>query len=582
MNAQRIVPVWWLSMAPDTPSRGYWDQQIVEDLVSGLVFDHGLSFINHVGAGWLPVFYEGRGAVVVVPGRSHVGYEQQITEAIAPLPWVLLIVTGDEEHRFRWMDVTHPRMRRWVQTPDPRQDSGADGFLPVGWTPHTTNNAAYHEALWPLGSSDPRSREVLWSFCGQVTHQRRQQCVDALTRIGDKLGAHRLVGTAGFTQGLAANAYAAVLGDSKVVLCPSGPVTVDTFRVCEALQMGAVPVLDTRTPKADESDYWRLVFGEHPLPMIDDWATVGGAILDAAKPARQLQVAAWWSRWKAELGETFARTVRDLAGIPDEPDDMITVIVATSPTEAGHNRHTVDTFASVRRHLPRARVIIAADGVRPEQEHLREQYEGELFVWLWPPTPGVSVSALDAWGHQALSVKAAVQHAKTPTLLFMEHDTPLTDGEIPWRDAALAVMNGEMDVLRFHHEAQIHPEHRWLMVDLEPRVVAGVPVMFTAQWSQRPHVANTGFYRWMLSRYFGRESRTMIEDTMHGVLQVAWMEHPDEFRATWPVAIYAPDGTMVRHTHIDGRGDSPKWDMIYEYDGPVPEGAPYPTSKRSE
>lgn len=582
MNAQRIVPVWWLSMAPDTPSRGYWDGQIVEDLVSGLVFDHGLSFINHVGAGWLPVFYEGRGAVVVVPGRSHVGYEQQITEAIAPLPWVLLIVTGDEEHRFRWMDVTHPRMRRWVQTPDPRQDSGADGFLPVGWTPHTTNNDAYHLAHWPPGSRPPLTRDVLWTFAGQVTHPRRQQCADALRRIMDKLGRHDMIETAGFTQGHDPKRYAAMLASAKVAPCPSGPVTVDTFRVCEALQMGAVPVLDNRTPKADESDYWRLVFGDHPLPTIDDWSTVGGAILDASKPARQLQVAAWWSRWKAELGERFARTVRDLAGIPDEPDDLITVVVATSPTETGTNRHTVETIASVRRHLPRARVIIAADGVRPEQEHLRERYLRELFVWLWPGDRGVSLSALDEWGHQALSVKAAVRHVTTPTILFMEHDTPLTDGEIPWAAAAKVVLQGDLDVLRFHHEAQIHPEHRWLMVDLEPVDVGGVPVMHTMQWSQRPHLANTGFYKWMLGKYFGRESRTMIEDAMHGVVQVAWMEHPAEARSWWKLGIYAPAGTMVRHTHSDARGDAPKWDMIYEYDGPIPEGAPYPTSKRSE
>ena len=81
----------------------------------------------------------------------------------------------------------------------------------------------------------------------------------------------------------------------------------------------------------------------------------------------------------------------------------------------------------------------------------------------------------------------------------------------------------------------------------------------------------------ILEKYFGLDSRTMIEDVMHGVLFNlyknrgidGWMEHK--------FSIYAPGGSIQRSYHLDGRGDREKYEMIYDYDGDVPEFAPAKT-----
>lgn len=574
-------------MVVDTPPRSYWDQTIVEDLLSGRLYNHGLRFDHREGR----VGPAGdRGAVVVVPGRSHAGHEHEVAAALAELPWVLLIVTGDEERRFRWQDISHPRMRVWVQTPDTSADAHADGFLPVGWSPPVRD--------WLGTHGDPADvRPLWWAFLGQVTHQRRREAVWALEAITDPLRRMTsLVKTDRFLGGVLPEEYVSEMSQARFAPCPSGPVTVDTFRASEAFELGCVPLLDLRTPHREDPGYWPLVAGsEPPVPMIDSWADVPVimAVIDDADGwyAAAVQARAWWGRVKARWAETFARQVRDLASIPDEVDDLVTVVMSVSPIQDHPATAMIEeTIRSVRWHLPRAKIVLACDGVRPEQADLAADYREHLLGLLrWAhdgamDPPNIVVHVEDVHRHQALTTKAALDHVRTPLLLFVEHDTPLAPVPIHWPELVRAVFDGTMNVVRFHHEADVHPEHRWLMVDVERRVVAGAPVMQTMQWSQRPHLADAGFYRAMLRGYFGENARTMIEDTMHGVLDFWWREHGRTGADRWRVFLYAPEGSMVRSYHMDGRGDAPKYDMVYEYpdNDQVPEGAPHPTSRRSD
>jgi hypothetical protein len=76
------------------------------------------------------------------------------------------------------------------------------------------------------------------------------------------------------------------------------------------------------------------------------------------------------------------------------------------------------------------------------------------------------------------------------------------------------------------------------------------------QWSQRPHLASTAFYRQMIKNYFNPKSRTMIEDVIHGVViescrkdaVMGWYS-----RRLW---IYTPEGNIKRSYHLDGRRSS--------------------------
>ena len=116
------VPVLWWTSNPGVAARGYWDQALLEDLLSGALWrvPGGLRFEPHFHM--LPEACErgpNFGAVVVVPGRMENGGCAQLQRLVADMPWVLLIVTSDEESSFPWWEVEHPRMLVWAQTPHP-------------------------------------------------------------------------------------------------------------------------------------------------------------------------------------------------------------------------------------------------------------------------------------------------------------------------------------------------------------------------------------------------------------------------------------------------------------------------------
>jgi hypothetical protein len=399
-------------------------------------------------------------------------------------------------------------------------------------------------------------------------------------------------GTAGPKQeGLAPEAYAEALSRTRVAPAPSGPVIPDSFRLFEALEAGALPIADTVTSAhGHEPTYWHAVCGgEPPFPTTDSWEKLP-QLLEQARadwPANVNRATAWWGSRKRELALGLDATVRRLAGVraPDEGDDEITVVITTSPTPTNPSTESIgEVYRSVRERLGHnAEVIIAADGVRPELEHRRQAYEEYLRALIYTAhhEENMVVLRFDEWRHQALTTAAALEHVVTPLVLFLEHDTPLQGPSPDWDACGYALHDGVADLIRFHHESRVLPEHEHLMIG-DPDEVEGVWLRPTVQWSQRPHLARTLWYRQQLATYFGSRSRTMIEDTMHGVVDYHWRTFGtpgwEQFRL-W--LYHEPDehGSIQRSGHLDGRGDDPKFPMRYAYDGEQPPGAPAPSRR---
>ena len=65
--------------------------------------------------------------------------------------------------------------------------------------------------------------------------------------------------------------YYNVLSDSLFTLCPMGWINMDSFRICEALEMGSIPIVLRDVSKYD---YYKNVFGEHPFIIGDTWEEV--------------------------------------------------------------------------------------------------------------------------------------------------------------------------------------------------------------------------------------------------------------------------------------------------------------------
>lgn len=585
------VPVLWISRHPDILARGYADEGFLEAMLARSTWrpPHPVTFEHHEVRGRR--FPHVEGALVVLPARHHASAEDVawLRRELRTLQWSVVVLAGDEEWIFPWRSIPEsPRQRVWTMQPEQGHER-LSGRIPGGWYPGTdTALAAQIERA--------HERPLDWMFAGQVTHERRQQCVAMLRRLNaDRPGRGLLHETDGYLRGMPQSEYWSLLAGAKVVPCPSGPCTVDTARALEALEAGAVPVVDAIRPRGDQFDYWSLCFGDdHPLITIEDWSTfpqVMDAIL-ADWTRISNQTFAWWQAWKRRITTQMDTDLRDVARAPrvardladrGTPDDRITVLVTTSPIPAHPQTGVIhETIASIREQLPHAQILIGVDGIRPEQAHQRGDYDEYVRRLLWFANNNwhnVLPVLMPEWLHQAGTTRRLLDLVDTDHVLFVEHDTPVC-GQIDWSGICDVIDRGWANAIRLHIESDIIPEWQHLMLDRETRWIAiddahdHVPLRRTVQWWQRPHVASTAFYRDQVMPIFGESSRTMIEDVMYGIV---WHAHQDEGEAgwdRWKVWVYTPEGDMRRSRHLDGRNGDPKFDMTFAYAGVPPRGAP--------
>lgn len=190
--------------------------------------------------------------------------------------WVIFVSVGDEADQFPLHLLAHHNCVIWTQTPKAGGTNAAtaDRYLIEGYP---------HDERGILAALPPVEKDLHWFFAGQVTHPRREQCVTALEASRDPFrGGNQhyefaitsiLVKTKSFGSGLSHETYYDFMRRAKIVPCPAGPATPDSFRMAEALEAGCVPVLDAFSPGDHRVEgYWDLVFGpDHPFFVIEDW-----------------------------------------------------------------------------------------------------------------------------------------------------------------------------------------------------------------------------------------------------------------------------------------------------------------------
>lgn len=557
------LPIIWLSYHEGIDAIGPWDTRILVDLFDGSLFPHCLSFHSQVftdpAPGWRNRIVGGERdrVIVVLPARHHANDVPRLNDDLAQFDSVLLILCGDEDARFPWRELSHPNLRLWVQMPDPSHYAGCHGFFFGNGSPAQPRH--YSNGI----------RDTPWMFSGQDTHQRRHACVEMLKQRTD---AGFLIPTGGFGQGMPPGDYARQLAATWICPAPAGPRSVDTFRAYEALEAGAIPIVEAAN-RSDQQNYWTFVYGSNPLPTIENWERQGSDMIDRLYADRYYMAAvcsAWWQQQKMRMARQLENEAL-LLGMIESIPTMVTAIVSTSPVPATpsitHLKATVDSIRDV--FGERTGIIIACDGVRPEQAEMEPLWnQARLAICDFAARyPSIVPYISPEWKHQALLARTVLDHFAleiNPVLLFCEHDTPLvTDWPIDVDGCVEYLRQGVLDMIRFHHEALILPDHEHLMVDHDTVHLwkGGAPVRRTIQWSQRPHLATTNYYRNALYGAFTETSRTMIEDKMHSVCQTEpWTRNR--------LAIYHPDaesfeGNIKRSYHLDARGDAPKFDMRF-------------------
>lgn len=227
-----------------------------------------------------------------------------------------------------------------------------------------------------------------------------------------------------------------------------------------------------------------------------------------------------------------------------------TVLIPTSPIPSHPDTSIIEeTIQSIRDRV-QCEILVMCDGVRPEQGNMDDAYNEYLRRLIFYSEHWGIRPLIYPWLHQAGVTKATLPLVTTPTFLFVEHDTPLV-GEIPFGRIIPMVESAAVNVLRFYFDVTIHPDHQHLMIGTG--TIQHVTMTFTRQWSQRPFVANTEWFRQMMKRWFSNNSRCFIEDRVHGPSQ-------NEPWGNWRIALYTPDGDIKRSTHTDGRAGLPKYD----------------------
>lgn len=517
-----MIKIEWLSFKKGTPPKGYWDMAFIEDVLASLEQ------------------YESDRVVCIIPGAYQYDKYKEINRYISEYSKVLVIITSDEESKFDTTQLSHPDMVIYSTYANKGKNRNVDFWLPLGYTPHTRNT------LKNLGLP---KKDLNWFFSGQVTHDSRRQLVEKLKET-DIVG--ELIETHGFSQGLEKEDYIACMWRAKIVPSPAGAVSADAFRTYEALESAAIPL-------PEDPSYYSMLFDNLPFAVEKDWSILPSYINDYVGRYPQLnnEVFAWWQLQKRNIRERFKQDL----GIKED----LTVIIPTSPIKRHPDMSILEeTIENVRKQLPDTEIIITFDGVRKEQKSLDDRYQEYIRRVLWKTNfewKNVTPIVFREHKHQVGMARETIKIVNTPVILYVEHDAPIVpDRDIEWDKLIDIVKGSEANMIRFHFEEAVHPEHEYLTLDKIPKEVGGVKLIRTAQWSQRPHLANTAFYRRMLYKHFTPQANSMIEDKMHGVLAGAYLQKGKAGWNDFRVWMYAPDGGYKRSYHTDGRDSAKKYD----------------------
>lgn len=285
------VPVWTYPK----DSAGSWDMGIVHEMLGPLGEDE-------------PWDLKQTGGVVILAGQHCVNDAEQLAKDIGEMPWCLTVVCSDEEALFPVellpRDEHHTIWGQYHARPE------FERVIPIGTPPGTTEVLAKIEATHPTRMGDV-------FFGGQDTHERRHELLDVMKDMACdsvRYGNLTWAATTGFREGLSQDRYLAAMRDTRIAPCPSGPHSLDSFRLYEALAAGALPVVELCTPHGDERGFWDAMFGPgNPLPQVWSWHE----LVDLAPywkqgivwGPRRDEVREWWAQYRKRLAWDFAETI---------------------------------------------------------------------------------------------------------------------------------------------------------------------------------------------------------------------------------------------------------------------------------
>jgi hypothetical protein len=161
---------------------------------------------------------------------------------------------------------------------------------------------------WPVALRQPAERLYTWSFAGQLT-DTRDELLEAFRQVE---GGHEVItGGPDWSDRPAPDPATTleVLADSVFVPCGGDEGHLESARIYDALEVGAIPIVERRR----WLDYFHELFGEHPLPTVRTWADAPALVegLLADQTALHQRVVDWWTMTKNDLAEAAQMDIRE-------------------------------------------------------------------------------------------------------------------------------------------------------------------------------------------------------------------------------------------------------------------------------
>ncbi|MBF0394470.1 MAG: hypothetical protein HQL38_17480 [Alphaproteobacteria bacterium] len=193
---------------------------------------------------------------------------------------------GDEygQHDLAVYDHADWIIRNYLRAPTPERAV----WVPTGWRNGVGGANPAH--LPPMAL-----RGITALFAGGIDRSpARLRMVEVIERHRLPCSIHK---TAGFGRGYGPSQYAALLGDSRFALLPSGNVPDESIRLYDCLEMGCVPLL----PHAPR--FFREL-GDPPFPEFPSWDHLPEVLRrdwsGIQETADAIQV--WWRAYKRRIG----------------------------------------------------------------------------------------------------------------------------------------------------------------------------------------------------------------------------------------------------------------------------------------
>ena len=148
-------------------------------------------------------------------------------------------------------------------------------------------------------------RKYIWSFCGDVNKHTRKYTLSQLKDIEPNY-IHEYSGWNSINS-LSTFEYQNILVQTKIIPCLAGNKSVDSFRICEALESGCVPILINKDKYFDE-----LFGSNHPIPTVEEVNDMHSKILEINEiwETKRKEVTEWYSSYKTELKDKINKKIK--------------------------------------------------------------------------------------------------------------------------------------------------------------------------------------------------------------------------------------------------------------------------------